>query len=75
MANRPVGDWTVTDPSSGDVHTFTSDLPALAYAVRTARSDRATLITAPDGVQTLVLRVDPRVQIQAVRPLTPGGGR
>lgn len=68
------GDWTVTDPYGGETHVFTSDVPALAYAVETARSDRATLVTAPDGVQTLVLRVDPRVQIQAVRPLT-GGGR
>jgi hypothetical protein len=72
--NEPVGDWTVTDPYGGQTHIFTSDVPAFAYAVHTARSDRATLITAPDGVQTLVLRVDPRVQIQAVRPLT-GGGR
>lgn len=74
MANDPTGDWRVTDAYGGTDHTFTVDVSALAYAVHSARSDRATLITAPDGVQTLVLRVDPRVQIQAVRPLT-GGGR
>jgi hypothetical protein len=74
MTHEPIGDWTVTDPYDAAVHTFTVDVSALAYAVRTARTDRATFITAPDGVQTLVLRVDPRVTIQAVRPLT-GGGR
>lgn len=72
--HEPVGDWTVTDPYGGEVHTFTQDVPALAYAVHVARTDRATVITAPGGEQTLVLRVDPRVTIQAVRPLT-GGGR
>lgn len=74
MANEPIGDWTVTDPYDGRDRVFTSDVPAFAYALHHCRSDRATLITAPDGVQTLVLRVDPRVTIQAVRPLT-GGGR
>jgi hypothetical protein len=73
MAPEPVGDWIVTDPHGGDDHVFTSDVPAFAFAVYNARSDRATLITAPYGEQTLVLRVDPRVQIQAVRPLTGGG--
>lgn len=81
MATEPVADWRVpdaywyvTDPDHITDHVFTSDMPAFAHAVHNARTDRATLITAPDGVQTLVLRVDPHVQIQAVRPLT-GGGR
>ena len=74
MAHDPIGDWTVTDPYGGREHIFTSDVPAFANALRNARTDRATIITAPDGTQTLVLRVDPNVQIQAVRPLT-GGGR
>jgi hypothetical protein len=66
------GDWTVNDPYEGSPRTFTGREAALAYAHGTARSDRATLVTAPDGEQTLILRVDPRVQIQAVRPLTGG---
>jgi hypothetical protein len=69
------GDWTVNDPYGGAPRVFTGREAALAYAHGTARSDQATLVTAPDGEQILILRVDPRVQIQAVRPLTPGGGR
>lgn len=71
-ANEPVGDWRVTDPYGPD-HVFTSDVPAFAYAIHNCRTDRATLITAPDRAQYLVMRVDPRVTIQAVRPLTGGG--
>jgi hypothetical protein len=70
---EPIADWTVYD-GYGTTRTFTTDVPAMAYALRTARTDRATLIVAPDGVETLVMRVDPCVQLQAVRNLT-GGGR
>ncbi|MEV7265636.1 hypothetical protein AB0N38_18975 [Micromonospora aurantiaca] len=67
-----IDDWTVTD-ALGQTRTFTDKGPACAYAVRNARADRATVVTAPDGERTLVLRVDPAVEIHAVRRLTGGG--
>lgn len=65
-------DWVVRDGYGGQVHVFAAAPAALAYAHEVARSDRPTIVVAPDGTQTLVIRVDPRVQIQAVRPLTGG---
>lgn len=67
-----IEDWTVTD-AGGYTRTFTDKGPACAYAVRNARADRATVVIAPDGERTLVLRVDPAVEIHAVRRLTGGG--
>lgn len=66
-----IEDWTVED-AYGQHRTFTDKGPACAYAVRNARADRATVVVAPDGERTLVLRIDPNVEIVALRRLTGG---
>lgn len=65
-------DWLVVD-GYGQTGTFVDKGDACAYAVRNAWADRPTIVTAPDGEQTLVLRVDPKVEIHAVRRLTGSG--
>lgn len=62
--------WTVTDAYAGGVKVFESETAALHFACENAMAVRPTLITGPDGRQTLVMRPDPSVQIQAVRKLT-----
>ncbi|WP_276469469.1 hypothetical protein [Micromonospora tulbaghiae] len=41
--------------------------------MRNARADKATVVIAPDGERTLVLRIDPAVEVHAVRRLTGWG--
>lgn len=70
MMTGPAEDWLVQDPD-GTTRTFVDKGPA--HAVRNARSDRATIVVAPDGERTLVLRVDAKVEVHAVRRLTGPG--
>jgi hypothetical protein len=62
--------WMVQDPYGRIDHVFERPDLAMAYAGSVSRSDRPTIVTDPEGVQVLVLRVDPRVTVQAVRNLT-----
>lgn len=62
--------WMVQDPYGRIDHMFERQDLAMSYAGSVSRSDRPTIVTDPDGVQVLVLRVDPRVTVQAVRNLT-----
>jgi hypothetical protein len=62
--------WVVDDPYARTPHAFERPDLAMAYAASVSRSDRPTIVTDPEGVQVLVLRVDPRVTVQAVRNLT-----
>ena len=65
-------DWTVND-AQGWTRTFIDKGAACAYAVRNASADKPTIVVAPDGERTLVMRVDPKVEIHAVRRLTGSG--
>lgn len=62
--------WTVTDPYAGTRHDFETSEQAMAHAASVSRSDRATVVTDPESVRVVVMRVDPRVTLQAVRNLT-----
>ncbi|MET8908362.1 hypothetical protein [Micromonospora sp. NPDC004551] len=65
-------DWTVED-AYGQTRTFVDKGPACAYAVRNARADKATVVVAPNGERTLVLRIDPQVEVVTLRRLAGGG--
>lgn len=69
---QPMEDWLVLD-AYGQTRIFTDPGPAAAYAVSNARADRPTVVVDPNGEKTLVVRVDPQVEIQAVRRLTGSG--
>lgn len=66
-----VPQWMVIDPYAKEgEHTFESPGLALLYAASVARSDRPTFVVDPAGADVVVMVVDPRVTLQAVRHLT-----
>jgi hypothetical protein len=73
-SNRPEV-WTVQDGYGQSAHAFERPESVMVYAVSMCRTDRPAIVTAPDGTQVLVMRVDGRVALQTVRALADAAFR